>query len=75
MWWIKMAFITIISAFFLVISGGNLISAYQLKNPAEFVMTFFSQSLMLMISVVGIIYAVIQITVFLKRGMTEYKQD
>ena len=60
-WWIKNIVIAILAVFFLSLSIVNLISAYDLKNPAEFVMMFFSQSLMLMISLVGIIYPILQL--------------
>jgi Mlc titration factor MtfA (ptsG expression regulator) len=60
-WWIKIIVIAVLAVFFLPLSVVNLISAYQLKNPAEFVMVFFSHSLMLMISVVGIIYSTLQL--------------
>ena len=59
-WWIKNIVIAILAVFFLSLSIVNLISAYDLKNPAEFVMMFFSQCLMLMISLVGIIYPALQ---------------
>jgi Mlc titration factor MtfA (ptsG expression regulator) len=60
-WWIKNIVIVILAVFFLSLSIVNLISAYELKNPAEFVMVFFSQCLMLMISVVGVIYSTLQL--------------
>lgn len=66
-WWIKIIVIAILAVFFLSLSIVNLISAYQLKNPIEFVMTFFSQSLMLMISMVGIIYPILQLYYYLKK--------
>jgi hypothetical protein len=60
-WWIKIIVIAVLAVLFLSLSVVNLISAYQLKNPMEFVMTFFSQSLMLMISLVGVIYSTLQL--------------
>lgn len=60
-WWIKIIVIAFLAVFFLSLSVVNLISAYQLKNPAEFVLAFFSHSLMLMISVVGVIYSILQL--------------
>jgi hypothetical protein len=64
-WWIKNIVIVILAVFFLSLSIVNLISAYELKNPAEFVMVFFSQCLMLMISIVGIIYPILQLYYYL----------
>jgi hypothetical protein len=72
-WWIKNIVIAILAVFFLSLSVVNLISAYELRNPAEFVMTFFSQCLMLMISVVGIIYPTLQVYYYWKEK-TEYHE-
>lgn len=66
-WWMKIVVIALVSAFFLTLSVTNLISAYQMKHPLEFVMVFFSQSLMLMISIVGLIYSFLQLYLFLKK--------
>ncbi len=63
---IKDTFIGAISAIFLIFGIINLSNAYQLNNPLEFVMTFFSASLMIMISIVGIIYLTIRIHSFFK---------
>ncbi len=67
LWWTKNIVIAVVAVFFATIAFLNLISAYQMKNPLEFIMTFFSQSLMLMISVVGVIYAVLQMYYYLKK--------
>ncbi len=64
-WWIKIITIAILGIFFLSLSIVNLISVYQLKNPIEFVMAFFSQSLMLLISLVGVIYPILQLYYYL----------
>lgn len=66
-WWVKVVVITVGAAFFLLFSVTNLIGAYQMKHPLEFVMMFFSQSLMLMISIVGLIYSFLQLYLFLKK--------
>ena len=60
-WWIKIIAIAVISLFFITFSLTNLISSYQLHNPQEFVMAFFSHSLMHMISTVGLIYSTLQL--------------
>ena len=70
-WWIKIIAIAIVAVFFLSLSIVNLISAYQLKNPIEFVMAFFSQCLMLMISMVGVIYPILQLYYYLKNEKAE----
>jgi hypothetical protein len=73
-WWIKIIVIAILAVLFLSLSIVNLISAYELKNPAEFVMVFFSQCLMLMISVVGIIYPILQLYYYFKMEKVEYDE-
>jgi hypothetical protein len=70
-WWIKIIVIAVLAVFFLSLSIVNLISVYQLKNPAEFVMAFFSHSLMLMISVVGVIYSSLQLYYYLRKEKAE----
>jgi hypothetical protein len=70
-WWMKIIVIAVLAVFFLSLSIVNLISVYQLKNPAEFVMAFFSHSLMLMISVVGVIYSSLQLYYYLRKEKAE----
>jgi ABC-type multidrug transport system permease subunit len=70
-WWIKIIVIAVLAVLFLSLSVVNLISAYQLKNPMEFVMAFFSQSLMLMISLVGVIYSILQLYYYYKKEKSE----
>ena len=70
-WWIKNIVIAILAVFFLSLSIVNLISAYELKNPAEFVMVFFGQSLLLMVSVVGILYAILQVYYYVKKDKSD----
>jgi hypothetical protein len=43
-----------------------LISSYSMKNPLEFIMCFFSSSLIILISIVGIIYPSFRIKTILK---------
>jgi len=54
--WIKNAMILALSVFFLIFGINTLIGAYHLKSPLEFVMYFFSASLMILICIVGILY-------------------
>ena len=70
-WWIKIIAIAILAVFFLSFSIVNLISVYELKNPLEFVMAFFSHSLMFMISMVGVIYSILQLYNYLKNEKAE----
>ena len=54
--WIKNFFILLLSLFFLIIGVNTLLGSYSLKNPIEFVMYFFSASLLILVCIVGIIY-------------------
>jgi len=67
-WWIKITAIAMVAVFFLSLSMVNLVSAYEMKNPIEFVMTFFSQCLMMMISLVGVIYSTLQLYYYVKKA-------
>ena len=61
LWWGKMILIASFSLFFLLFGIGNLIGAFQLTNPLEFIMYFFSASLMILLSIVGILYPAFQV--------------
>jgi antibiotic biosynthesis monooxygenase (ABM) superfamily enzyme len=54
--WIKNSLILILSLFFLIIGVNTLIGSYRIKNPMEFVMYFFSASLLILVCLVGVIY-------------------
>jgi len=60
-WWMKMILIAFFSLFFLIFGIGNLIGAFHLTNPLEFIMYFFSSSLMILVSIVGILYPAFQV--------------
>ncbi len=54
--WIKNSLILLLSLLFLIIGVNTLWSSYNLKDPQEFVMYFFSASLLILVCIVGIIY-------------------
>ena len=54
--WIKNILILALSLFFLIIGINTLMGSYQINNPMEFVMYFFSASLLILVCLVGIIY-------------------
>jgi hypothetical protein len=60
-WWGKHIIIGFISFFFLLFGVDTLISAYRLNNPVEFIMFFFSSNLIILISVVGLLFALVHI--------------
>ncbi len=64
--WGKNILIAFLSLFFLAFGVNALITAYSMKNPLEFIMYFFSSSLIILISMVGIIYPVFRIRATLK---------
>ncbi len=49
-WWIQQVILTLVGCFFLAFGIHLLISAYQLKDPFWFVMTFFASNLIILIS-------------------------
>ena len=59
--WIKNIGVLILSLFFLIIGINTLIGSYHLNNPFEFVMYFFSSSLLILVSIAGLIYCFFQI--------------
>lgn len=67
--WVKYIAIFIVSVFFLAIGTSTLIGSFQLKNPVEFVMYFFSSSLLIMVCICGLIYLFFRI--FVKKRLNE----
>jgi hypothetical protein len=61
-WWVWQLIIMVISGFFLLLGIEIFIQAYRLKNPYNFILSFFASNLIILISVVilaGIIYRMI----------------
>ena len=54
--WIKNVTVLLLSLFFLIIGMNTFLGSFSLNNPIEFVMYFFSSSLLILVCVVGIIY-------------------
>ena len=65
-WWFKHAVITILSIVFLILGVETLVASYRLANPLNFIMAFFSSNLIILISLVGILYPVLQVYALLK---------
>jgi hypothetical protein len=61
LWWGKNIVIAVFALFFLVFGIETLVGSFHLKNPLEFIMYFFSASLMILVSLVGIVYPTFQI--------------
>jgi hypothetical protein len=49
-WWIKNIALVLLSCFFLLFGIMVLISAYKLNDPFNFIMSFFSSNLIILIS-------------------------
>jgi hypothetical protein len=49
-WWVRFIFFSGLSAFFLEFGIEEMVRAYQLKHPAEFLASFFSSSFIILIS-------------------------
>jgi len=67
-WWGKNLIIGLVSLFFLIRGIDVLIGSYHLDNPLEFIMYFFSSSLLIMVSAIGVYYALLQIYNFFRRN-------
>ncbi|MBW1902101.1 MAG: hypothetical protein JRJ20_10750 [Deltaproteobacteria bacterium] len=49
-WWIRQVLLVLVGCFFLAFGVHVLIMAYQLKDPFNFIMTFFASNLIILIS-------------------------
>lgn len=49
-WWVFQALMMLISIFFLVFGINLLMASYTLEDPFSFIMTFFSSSFIILIS-------------------------
>jgi len=61
-WWVRQVVLILIGVFFLVFGIQLLISAYQLKDPFSFLMTFFASNFIILISgtlIIGFAYRMI----------------
>jgi hypothetical protein len=49
-WWMRQVGLTVLGLFFLLFGIQLLVSAYSLKNPSYFILTFFASNLIILIS-------------------------
>jgi len=54
--WIKNISVLLVSLFFLTIGVNTLVGSFNLNHPMEFLMYFFSASLLILVCLVGLIY-------------------
>jgi heme A synthase len=50
LWWVKQIFLILIGSFFFLFGIQVMVGAYQLNNPFTFMMSFFSASFIILIS-------------------------
>jgi hypothetical protein len=60
-WWTRQIVFIFAGCFFLLFGIYLLIAAYQLDNPAYFIMTFFAASLIILISAALLVGFVLQV--------------
>ncbi len=66
LFWMKTVVVGIASIFFLALGIDNLVSAYSLNHPQMFIVSFFSSSLMILISLSGLLFSFFRILTFIK---------
>jgi len=67
-WWIRQVIFILAAVFFAFFGVHVLISAYTLKDPFSFVLTFFASNLIILISLTMLVAFSIQIWRVMKRG-------
>jgi uncharacterized membrane protein YhaH (DUF805 family) len=69
-WWIRQIILILIAGFYLVFGIQLLVSAYQLNDPPNFILTFYASNFMILISavlLVGFIYRIVAVYRRLKK--------
>ena len=64
LWWARQIVLLLAACFFLFFGIQLLMAAYRLKDPFNFVMTFFSSNLIILISItlmIGFVYRMVTI--------------
>ncbi|MCK9229297.1 MAG: hypothetical protein M0Q23_06180 [Syntrophales bacterium] len=61
LWWTKQIAVAVISVLFLIKGIHVLVGAYQLDNPFEFIMYFFSSCLLILVSASILLYPAFRI--------------
>ncbi len=67
--WIKNIMILLLSVLFLIIGVNTLMGSYRINNPMEFLMYFFSASLLILVCLVGIIYFFFRLLAVKQNGL------
>mgnify|MGYP006943759838 FL=1 len=61
--------ILLLSVLFLIIGVNTLMGSYRINNPMEFLMYFFSASLLILVCLVGIIYFFFRLLAVKQNGL------
>jgi di/tricarboxylate transporter len=67
-WWIRQFFFILVSIFFVLFGVHVLVSAYGLRDPFSFVLTFFASNLIILISLTMLFVFSMQIWKTVKAG-------
>jgi len=70
-WWFKNIAIGVLSVVFLLFGIDSMVATYRKNNVFEFIMYFFSSSMIILVSIVGIIYPAFRIHAYLKPRDTQ----
>jgi hypothetical protein len=73
-WWIRQVILTLVGCFFLAFGIHLLISAYQLKDPFWFIMTFFASNLIILISAALLVGFIVRMVSSSKASDKEEKE-
>ena len=74
-WWTVAAASAILSIFFLFVGISLCRAAYDLEHPYQFILTFFSSNLIILISVVILLGAVLRMIGRVRQGQTPAAAD
>ncbi|NOX34105.1 MAG: hypothetical protein GXP56_10275 [Deltaproteobacteria bacterium] len=61
-WWLFQVIMTFVSGFFLIFGIDLIMGSYSLKDPFSFIMTFFSASFIILISLTLMVSFIIKMT-------------
>ena len=74
-WWIRQVLLVLVGCFFLVFGIHVLIMAYQLKDPFNFIMTFFASNLIILISATLVLGFIIRMVKAYKNAGKDSETD
>jgi hypothetical protein len=74
-WWGKQVGIGCVAVIFLVTGINVLVASYTLTNPLEFIMYFFSSSMLILVSIVLLIYPAVRIYGRLRGESSEVRDE